>query len=250
MRLGALLGTAGLAVAVTASGASVFAQESPPQYPADIRTGTCASLGDAIVPLAPLAVPAGDPQEQGGAIPVAQSVTKVPLLLSDLLTPSHAVVVHASPEQIGTPIACGEIGGPLGDDGTLAVGLQAMNGAKMGGVASFAPTRAEDSTLVTLHLVDERSGRERAEAVVDDVDAGDSANAADGVGNVTVGPAADRAPGDDGAVDRPGPGNDGDRGGDGEAGRRAGDDGRDRGEQGRDGESGVARAGEDGTTPR
>ena len=48
--------------------------------------------------------------------------------------------------------------------------------------------------------------------------AGDSANAADGVGNVTVGPAADRAPGEDGAVDRPGPGNDGDRGGDGEAG--------------------------------
>ena len=85
--------------------------------------------------------------------------------MSDLLTPSHAVVVHASPEQIGTPIACGEIGGPLGDDGTLAVGLQAMNGAKMGGVASFAPTRADDSTLVTLHLVDERSGRERAEDV-------------------------------------------------------------------------------------
>ena len=69
MRLGALLGTAGLVVAVTASGASVFAQESPPQYPADIRTGTCASLGDAVVPLAPLAVPAGDPQGQGGAIP-------------------------------------------------------------------------------------------------------------------------------------------------------------------------------------
>ena len=250
MRLGALLGTAGLAVAVTASGASVFAQASPPQYPADIRTGTCASLGDAIVPLAPLAVPAGDPQEQGGAIPVAQSVTKAPLLLSDLLTPSHAVVVHASPEQIGTPIACGEIGGPLGDDGTLAVGLQAMNGAKMGGVASFAPTRAEDSTLVTLHLVDERSGRERAEAVVDDVDAGDSANAADGVGNVTVGPAADRASGEDGAVDRPGPGNDGDRGGDGEAGRRAGDGGHDRGDDGREGDSGVARAGEDGTTSR
>src|SRR5215218_2373933 len=67
MRLGALLGTAGLAVAVTVCGASVFAQESPPQYPADIRTGTCVSLSDAIVQLAPLAAPAGNPKEKGVA---------------------------------------------------------------------------------------------------------------------------------------------------------------------------------------
>ena len=249
MRLGALLAIAGVMVAVVVGATSVYAQESSLVHPADLRVGGCASPGEVAAPLASLAVPAGDPQGQSGATPVAQSVTEVPLLLLDLLSASYAVVVHASPEQVGTPVACGEIGGTLGEDGTLAVGLQAMNGAKMSGVASFAPTRAGDGTLVTVLLVDERSGRERGEDVVDDVaEVVDGTNAADGVGNVTVGPTSDRAPGEDGAVDRAGGDRDGSRGGDGEPGRSAGDGRHDRGDNGRGGESGVARAGEDGST--
>ena len=122
-----------------------------------------------------------------------------------------------------------------------------MNGAKMSGVASFAPTRAADGTLVTVLLVDERSGRERADAGVDGSDgvaddAGDGVNgaeaadgstAADGVGNVTIGPAPDRAPGADGVIDRPGR----DRVPVSEDGRRS-----------TTGDVGVARAGEDGSS--
>jgi hypothetical protein len=207
---------------------------------------------------------------QEGASAVEQSVTEVPLLLDDILSENAAIAVHASPDQVDTPIACGEIGGALAADGSLSVGLQAMNGAKLSGVASFAPTRAGDGTLVTVLLVDERSGRERPDAVVDgsdgvadgagdDVngaDAADGSNAADGVGNVTVEPAPDRAggadgsttadpttatggqpgsslnPGADGVVDRPGR----DRVLMSEDGRRS-----------TTGEVGAARAGEDGS---
>jgi hypothetical protein len=254
MRLRALLGATGVMVAVAASATSGFAQEAALQHPADIRVGSCASLGEVVVPLAPLVVPVGDPQGQAGAPTVAQSVTEVPVLLMDLLAASNAVVVQASPEQLDTPIACAEIGGTLSDDGSLAVGLQAMNGARISGVASFASTRADDGTLVTLQLVDERSGRERGDDVAagadagDGATAGDGANAADGVGNVTVGPASDRAPGEDGVVDSPGRDSDGGRGADGESGHNGG--GNDRRGQDTGSREGVARAGEDGTTSR
>ena len=179
------------------------------EHPADIRAGSCASVGEVVAPLAPLVVPDGETVGQEGASPVEQSVTEVPLLLPDLLSENAAIAVHASPDQVGTPIACGEIGGALAADGSLSVGLQAMNGAKISGVASFAPTRAGDGTVVTVLLVDERGGRERPDAVVDgsdDVDAGgrhgdavNGAEAADGSdcrrrrGEREVEPAPDRA---------------------------------------------------------
>jgi hypothetical protein len=202
---------------------------------------------------------------------VEQSVTEVPLLLTDLLSENSAITVHASPDEVGTLIACGEIGGTLAADGSLSVGLQGMNGAKLSGVASFAPTPAGDGTLVTVLLVDERRRREGPDAVVDGsdgvgsgtgdgvngADAAEGSTAADGVGNREVEPAPNRTreadgpnvidpieatggqpgssshPGADWAVDRPGR----DRVLVGEDGNRSGTKG----------DGGVARAGEDGS---
>ena len=260
MCLRTLLGAVAVLVAVVMPATTGFAQETALHQPASIQAGNCSSLGEVILPLAPVVVPAGDPQGQAGAPAVAQSVTEVPMLLPDLLAASYAVTVQASPEQIDTPIACAEIGGTLSEDGTLAVGLQPMNGARISGVASFASTRAEDGTLVTLHLVDERSGRERGDEVVEGTDAREGANgangtngangasAADGVGNVTVGPASDRASGEDGTVDRPGPDSDSGRGANDETGRKGAAGGNDRRDHDRGSRGGVARAGEDGTT--
>ena len=87
---------------------------------------------------------------------MSQSTTEVPLPLMDILAASHAIAAYASPEEVGTPIACGEIGGALGEDGTLAIGLQAMNGAKMSGVSYFTPGECAGSTIVTVLLVDEQ----------------------------------------------------------------------------------------------
>ena len=142
MRLRELCGVAGLIADFAASAMSAFAQDSTPQHTADIWAGNCSSLDEAVVPLAPVVIPEGDVQGEAGAAPVAQSVREAPLPLMDLLSASYAVAVQASFEQIGTPIACGEIGGALSEDGSLTVGLEAMNGAKVSGVASFAPTAA------------------------------------------------------------------------------------------------------------
>jgi hypothetical protein len=274
MRLRTVLGVAGAVVATSLSAMGSLAQESSPQHPADIRLGDCVSLGEVVAPLVPLVVPEGELQGQAGATPVHQSVTEVPLLLEDIVAASSSIVVHTSPELVGTPIACGEIGGAIAEDGSLSVGLQAMNGAKLSGVAALAPTAAGNGTSVSVLLIDERRERERtdevadgAENVVDGVDdgtgevdvGGDGTNAPDGVGNVTVGPAPDRAgavngpdtshstdlpggqpgsalhPGEDGVVDRPGRDRNGGLEGDGN---------RDPGSN--DNDEGVASAGEDG----
>jgi hypothetical protein len=163
----ALLTTLCACVLVVSGGASdsLAQEEATAQRPADIRVGTCASLGDVVMPLASLAVPTGEALGQDGATPAEQSVTTLPLLLDDILATGHALAVHASPEQVGTPVACGEIGGALSEDGSLAIGLNAMNGGKISGAAYFAPTPEGDGTTVTLLLIDERAGR-RGDAAV------------------------------------------------------------------------------------
>jgi hypothetical protein len=62
------------------------------------------------------------------------------------------VVVQESPAA-STVVACGHIGGALNPDGTLAVGMQAMNGSGLSGVAYFTPIDTFSNTLVTVLLV-------------------------------------------------------------------------------------------------
>jgi hypothetical protein len=185
MHCRAWLAACGLVVATTFQGFTTLAQDAsapvepataepaPLQRPADIRLGTCSSLGEVVAPLSSLIVPSGDSQGQADATPVEQSVTDVPVLLSDLLGTGHVVLVHESTDATGTPVACGEIGGALSGDGTLAVGMNPVEGSKLSGVAYFAPKRNDDGTTVTLLVVDER-GTHR----------GDGGNGADASGAV------------------------------------------------------------------
>ena len=232
MRLSRLLAGAGLLVAVAVNGPRVAAQESPQSLPADIRAGSCAEPGDAVATLNPLVVPEGESQGPNGATPVAQSVTDIPVMVPDMLSATHSVMVYASPEQTGTPIVCGEIGGVVGEDGTLSIGLQAMDGGKESGVASFAPTRKGDGTTVTVNFIGEQRDRERtgkdadgtddaggtgggkhgssegsdgSNASAEASDGGNASNegsngdrAADGTGNVAVPPDSDQDPAIDG----------------------------------------------------
>jgi hypothetical protein len=139
------------------------AEDAPLQRPADIRLGTCASLGQVVAPLSALTVPSGEKQGQTDATPVEQSVTEVPVLLSGLLASSHVVLIQKSTDEAGTPVACGEIGGALSDEGDLAVALNPVEGSKLSGVAYFAPKRSDDGTTVTLLVVDERGTRRGGE---------------------------------------------------------------------------------------
>ncbi len=141
-------------VAVSLSGSTpVLAQSVPVDRPAELRNGTCSSPGEIVASLANLVITAGDLQGQMGATPVEQSGTVVPFALSDFLAADHAVVVQQSPQESAVPVACGEIGGALNPDGTLAVGMRGMSGSGLSGVAYFTPIDTFQNTLVTILLV-------------------------------------------------------------------------------------------------
>lgn len=151
------------ALFLTAAGVSVphvsYAQDAV-QRPAEIRSGSCASIGDPVAQLDNVVAPGGDEVGPAGATPVEQSVTVVPLLLPDLLAGGFVVVVNTSTDEPGTPAACGVVGGMLAADGTLAVGINPMEGSRLDGVAYFSPKRDDSGTTVTLLLVDNRTAED------------------------------------------------------------------------------------------
>ena len=139
------------AVALVAS-PPALAQTSSVDRPAELRGGTCDSLGEVVAPLANLVFASGDLQGQTSATPVEQSGTVVQFAIADFLTSNHVVVVRES-SAVSTVVACGHIGGALNPDGTLAVGMQAMNGSGLSGIAYFTPIDTFSNTLVTVLLV-------------------------------------------------------------------------------------------------
>lgn len=115
----------------------------------------------------------GDPQGQTLATPVEQSGTVVSFGVADFLTTDHAVVVQESPGA-STVVACGEVGGALNPDGTLAVGMRPMNASGLSGIAYFTPIDTFSNTLVTILLVDNNA----AAAAVEGDAAAESSGAA------------------------------------------------------------------------
>jgi hypothetical protein len=157
MRLRSTIAIAILVIATTCgSAAGALAQNTSIARPAELRLGTCANLGDVVVPLANLVLTPGDPLGQAGATPVEQSGTVVPYVLDDLLASDHSIVVLQS--SLDTVfVACGEVGGAINPDGTLAIGMRDMSGSGLSGVAYFTPIYEVDSLLITILLVGETS---------------------------------------------------------------------------------------------
>ena len=139
-------------VVVAATSPSTLAQTTSVDRPAELRGGTCDSLGEVVVALANLVFASGDLQGMTGATPVEQSGTVVQFAIADFLTSNHVVVVRESP-AVNTVVACGHVGGALNPDGTLAVGMLGMNGSGLSGVAYFTPIDTFSNTLVTILLV-------------------------------------------------------------------------------------------------
>ena len=113
-------------------------------HPAHIHSGTCATLGDVVVPLndvggemmgadgSPMAM-----EEMGSsaAIPVDLSSTTVQMALADILGGEHAINVHESAENIQNYIACGDLGGAVMGGADLAIGLGQLNESGYSGIA-------------------------------------------------------------------------------------------------------------------
>jgi hypothetical protein len=94
------------------------AQDVDEAHPAHIHSGTCAELGDVVYPLTDVAA-ATDQGEASGpdsAIPVEVSVTTVDAPLQEIIDGGHAINVHLSADEIGTYIACGDVGGAVRTD--------------------------------------------------------------------------------------------------------------------------------------
>lgn len=152
--LGALLAVASLlagggrGLAQGADGADAIAA-----HPVHIHEGGCASLDPS--PRFPLTDVPGDAAQNGGAgeqaaIPGAMSVTTLDVPLADLLAGGHAINVHESTDNIESYIACGDVGGTVGD-GNLVIGLREQNGSGYAGVAHLHG--AGEETRVSVFLV-------------------------------------------------------------------------------------------------
>lgn len=131
---------------------SVAAQTTVVDRPAELRLGTCAEMGELVHSLSHLMVTDGDAMGQTTATPVEQSFTIVPFTVGQLVETNHLVAVQASPGS-SELVACGEIGGVMNPDGTLAAGMRGMNNSGLSGVAYFTPNPGYESSLVTILLV-------------------------------------------------------------------------------------------------
>jgi len=155
MKLRPLVLGATLAIASAAfAGGAVSAQEMmDTPHPAHIHTGTCPAPGDVVAPLTDVGASMdGEMMGQASYIPVQTSTTSVALALADILAGSHAIVVHASAEDMATYVLCGDIGGaPMGGT-TLAVGLGPVADPTFHGIATLTDG-GDGTTTVTIYLV-------------------------------------------------------------------------------------------------
>ena len=138
------------------------AQDGDGPHPAHIHSGTCDELGDVVLPLEDLADPAGGGEERSGpatAHAVKTSETTVDMPLEEIVEGGHAINVHLSAEEIGTYIACGDIGGAaVTDEGgrtELIIGLAELNDSGHTGVAWLGADGDQTEVVVVLVEPDE-----------------------------------------------------------------------------------------------
>lgn len=158
-RIGLVAAGAVLAMSVPAG----LAQDASPaagatvSHPAHIHVGTCAELGDVVVPLTNLEAVTGEAVGPDSAHAIEVSTTFVDLPLADIIAGGHAINVHLSDEEIGTYIACGDIGGVLeaDEDGgsQLLIGLGELNDSGYSGVAWLGET-ADGQTEVGVQVIE------------------------------------------------------------------------------------------------
>ncbi len=153
LRLGAIVAFA--ALAVNASGGVAQTPVADESHPAHIHAGTCATLGDVVLPLTDVADPAAAGAEWVGAETahtVKLSRTDVAMPLEEIVAGEYAVNVHLSSEEIGTYIACGDIGGHLlEDEGRmhLIIGLGELNDSGHTGSVWFGSDGEQTEVVIT-----------------------------------------------------------------------------------------------------
>jgi hypothetical protein len=165
---GSALALASLALLVPASMAQTPVSDAAhASHPAHIHSGSCAELGEVVYPLTDVALPAGEMMGADGGHPVESSDTNLPdVSLQDILGGQYAVNVHLSADEIGTYIACGNIGGVVdarenGDGQEISVGLAELNDSGYVGVAWLGDDGNGGTNVgLTLINLDEMGGHD------------------------------------------------------------------------------------------
>ena len=136
-----------------AQDATPIAQEASPARPVHIHSGDCVELGDVVIPLTDLTAPVGDGVGQADEAAQAESsFTNVPMTLDAILAADHAINAHLSADEIGTYIACGEVGGVVDASGSLIVGLREDSDSGFTGIAFLSPGADGASTDVSVFI--------------------------------------------------------------------------------------------------
>ena len=142
----------------TGSAQTPVAETADAVHPVHIHSGTCAELGDVVYPLVDLAVPAGDFTGPDSAVFVTLSENIVDAPLQEIIDGGHAINVHLSNEEIGTYIACGDIGGVITTDAggrqEMMIGLAEQNGSGYSGTAWLGPTPDGKQTEISVILLE------------------------------------------------------------------------------------------------
>ena len=156
IRIGLLLASSLLLLLAPTMAAQDDANES---HPAHIHSGTCDQLGDVVYPLGDIAAPSGEEMgAAGGHLVKISEMNHVDVPLQEILDGGHAINVHLSAEEIGTYIACGNIGGIVqerenGEGMEVVIGLAELNDSGHAGIAWLGDD-GEGGTNVAISLIE------------------------------------------------------------------------------------------------
>lgn len=114
--------------------------------PAHIHEGTCDEVGAVVGPLTNLTAPVGAAAGSADVDIVEYSFTTVAASLETILAADHALNVHLSEDEIGTYIACGNVGGAIDANGSLVISLREQNDSGFSGIAVLTPNGADPAS--------------------------------------------------------------------------------------------------------
>lgn len=174
-----LIGSA-MALALAVAPVSALAQDddddmmgSMVPHPAHIHEGSCPDVGAVVAPLADVTVAGTEAEGAEDHIHVDVSVSTVELALADILAGDHAINVHQSAEDMGTYIACGNIGGNFVDD-AFVMGLGPVDDSDYTGIA-WLTDNGDGTTEVRVAITrfDDDMDDDGDDAMDDDMDDSD-----------------------------------------------------------------------------
>lgn len=157
-RVAVVTALAAFTLLVPASRAQTPESGAGAAHPVHIHAGSCATLGDVVVPLNDLVAPAGEHTGPTTAVPITVSENIVDMPLQDIIDGGHAINVHLSTPEIGTYIACGDIGGVITtDEGgrqEMVIGLAPTADSGYSGTAWLGPSEDGKQTEVSIIIIE------------------------------------------------------------------------------------------------